>query len=85
MKTQGSSCLGMSVLCVVWLCVWTLQAQDAPRAFGEGMNVGALLVQKPASQPADWIVEHEPVNPNASPEARRAFRAISRMPSGSSS
>jgi len=76
MKTQGSSCLGMSVLCAVWLCVWTLQAQDAPRALGENRNVGALLVQKPTSQPADWIVEHEPVNPNASPEARALLKYL---------
>lgn len=25
---------------------------------------------KPATRPADWVVEHDPVVPNASPEAR---------------
>ncbi len=28
------------------------------------------FLPKPATQPADWIVEHDPVTPNASPEAR---------------
>src|SRR5450432_1900831 len=25
---------------------------------------------KPAAQPADWVVEHDPVTPNASPQAK---------------
>src|ERR1700684_2764001 len=28
------------------------------------------FLPKPPGQPADWIVEHEPVTPDASPEAR---------------
>jgi len=27
-------------------------------------------LSKPAQRPADWLVEHSPVNPNATPEVR---------------
>jgi mannan endo-1,4-beta-mannosidase len=31
---------------------------------------------KPAPRPADWVVEHEPVTPNASPEARALLKFL---------
>jgi hypothetical protein len=31
---------------------------------------------KPATRPVDWLVEHEPVNPNVSPEARALLKFL---------
>lgn len=31
---------------------------------------------KPATRPADWLVEHDPVTPNASPEARALLKVL---------
>src|SRR3954453_6263625 len=31
---------------------------------------------KPTSQPVDWIVEHDPVTPNASPQAKALLRLL---------
>jgi len=34
------------------------------------------FLPKPAAQPADWIVPHDPVTPNASPEARALLKFL---------
>jgi cephalosporin-C deacetylase len=34
------------------------------------------FLPKPPAQPADWIVEHDPVTPNASPEARALLKYL---------
>jgi cephalosporin-C deacetylase len=34
------------------------------------------FLHKPATRPADWIVRHDPVTPNASPEARALLRYL---------
>ncbi len=39
-------------------------------------NTSAALLPKPATRPADWIVEHNPVNPDATPEAKALLKYL---------
>jgi mannan endo-1,4-beta-mannosidase len=41
-----------------------------------GGPAAAQLLPKPPAQPADWIVEHPPVNPNATPEAKALLKYL---------
>jgi hypothetical protein len=42
----------------------------------ENMNEGVKLLEKPPARPANWIVEHEPVAPNASAEAKALLKFL---------
>jgi mannan endo-1,4-beta-mannosidase len=48
----------------------TFSAGGAPRAAWAEPHPEIPYLPKPPLQPADWLVEHAPVTPNASPEAR---------------
>ncbi len=56
------------------LCLNAPLLRGAEGAPGEDTNTGATLLPKPAARPADWIVEHNPVNPNATPEAKALLK-----------
>jgi len=43
-----------------------------PRVYA--LNRISPLLAKPPMRPADWLVEHDPVTPNASPEARALLK-----------
>jgi mannan endo-1,4-beta-mannosidase len=55
-------------------------AQATPRRRGpmpwKNPQPDVPYLPKPATQPADWLVEHEPVTPNASPEARALLKLL---------
>ena len=52
-------------------CLCAVLAQTAvPATPPETPSPPPQYLPKPPVRPADWIVEHDPVNPNASPEAR---------------
>jgi mannan endo-1,4-beta-mannosidase len=57
-------------------CINATLLRGAESAPAEDMNAGATLLPKPAARPADWIVEHDPVNPNATPEAKALLKYL---------
>lgn len=72
---------------VFFLCSSLAQAQTAPSTqptvnglplFRPWFNPqpDEPFLPKPATRPADWIVPHDPVTPNASPEARALLRYL---------
>lgn len=62
-----------SILCVM-LCTSDADGQMAPATSTSHPDVPYLA--KPATRPMDWIVEHEPVTPQASPEARALLKFL---------
>ncbi len=55
------------------------QAADAPsgqRRLWTNPQPDMPYMTKPATRPADWLVQHDPVTPNASPEARALLRFL---------
>lgn len=59
------------------LCTTDADAQTRP-ATQPWVNPQPMVpyLPKPATRPADWIVEHDPVTPNASPEARALLKFL---------
>jgi len=51
-------------------------AATASRPGTYAVNLTTPLLPKPATQPADWIVPHDPVSPNASPEAKALLKFL---------
>ena len=62
-----------------WFSSARAGAGAAPEGAGQPAGAAASAPQylpKPPTRPADWIVEHDPVNPNASPEARALLKYL---------
>jgi mannan endo-1,4-beta-mannosidase len=64
-------------------CICSAQAQTFPStqplpATHQWVNPqpDVPYLAKPTTQPADWIVEHDPVTPNASPEAKALLKYL---------
>ncbi|MBC8109051.1 MAG: hypothetical protein H7Z14_20870 [Anaerolineae bacterium] len=75
-----SCIIGCCALCLM-LCTTESDAQTAPTsqpATQPWMNPQPNIpyLPKPATRPADWIVEHDPVTTNASPEARALLKFL---------
>jgi len=62
-----------------WFSSARAGAGAAPERAGQPAGAAASAPQylpKPPTRPADWIVEHNPVNPNASPEASALLKYL---------
>ena len=77
MKSLHSSSVGLIVTMAFFMGGWLglPQARAGGGARGGGQPAADLL-PKPPAKPADWIVEHDPVNPNATPEARALLKYL---------
>ncbi len=73
-------CLGAFLVGAWFLCnVPTSSGQVQPttrRAQWVNPQPDIPYLPKPATRPADWLVEHDPVNPNATPEARALLKFL---------
>src|ERR1035441_2794565 len=75
MKLMKTIRIGFGLL-IGLFCINASLLRGAESAPAEDMNAGATLLPKPAARPADWIVEHDPVNPNATPEAKALLKYL---------
>jgi len=67
----------MTISCIIGCCALVVllrttdaDAQPIPAKPWVNPQPDVPYLPKPATRPVDWIVKHEPVTPNASPEAR---------------
>lgn len=67
-----------ALLSTLGLAPRPVPAQTAPASTATQATPRPTLptLPKPPLRPADWIVEHEPVTPNASPEARALLKFL---------
>jgi mannan endo-1,4-beta-mannosidase len=75
MKSLKTRRIHLGVL-IGLLCLNAAGLSAAEGVPAEELNAGATLLPKPAARPADWVVEHDPVNPNATPEARALLKYL---------
>ncbi|MGD1083335.1 MAG: glycosyl hydrolase [Verrucomicrobiota bacterium] len=83
MKPLFSSRVGLVVAAAFFMSGWLSPARAGAAAAPEGAgqpegaaSPAAQYLPKPPIRPADWIVGHDPVNPNASPEARALLKYL---------
>jgi mannan endo-1,4-beta-mannosidase len=74
-KTMKKMRIGFYAL-IGLLCINASLLRGAEGAPAEDLNTGATLLPKPAARPADWIVEHDTVNPDATPEAKALLKYL---------
>ena len=76
MKSLHSSSVGLIVTMAFFMSGWLGLAPARAGGGPGGGGQSAELLPKPPAKPADWIVEHDPVNPNATPEARALLKYL---------